>query len=79
MDLRRWMRHGNLPRYPHSTALIERNMVLSGEHPPMTPSTPESVGLGLLAVRGPRDAVPVRVSAAAGDTEHPLRGWLVEA
>jgi hypothetical protein len=34
--------------------------------------------LGLLAVRGPGDAVPVRVSAAAWDTERPVRGWLVE-
>lgn len=34
--------------------------------------------LGLIADREPGDPVPVRVSAAAWNTERPLRGWLVE-
>ncbi len=36
------------------------------------------LALGLLTDREPGDAVPVRVSAAAWDTERPLRGWLIE-
>lgn len=36
------------------------------------------LALGLLDGREPGDAVPIRVPAAAWDTEHPLRGWLSE-